>query len=200
MRPLAQSDRHDPPGLIGELVPGVTAMVDDVVVGFEDAVRQPVVAHELPDVLDRVQLRASGRKRQQCDVGWDDQVTRTVPSGLVEQDDGMRTRRDMEGDLFQMHAHRFAVAAGHDDAGGFPLGRADGTEDPGRGAALVLRCGRPGAASGPAPSELGLLTDTRLVLPPQLYRRTARERPSDRCQAVGEVFLKTAMSSAFCPQ
>jgi hypothetical protein len=28
-------------------------VVDDVVIGFEDAVREPVIAHELPDILDR---------------------------------------------------------------------------------------------------------------------------------------------------
>ena len=31
-------------------------VVDDVVVGFEDAVRKPVVSDELPDVFLRVQL------------------------------------------------------------------------------------------------------------------------------------------------
>lgn len=31
-------------------------MVENVVVGFEDAVRKPVVAHVWPDVLDRIQL------------------------------------------------------------------------------------------------------------------------------------------------
>ena len=54
MRPVAQTDGHDFPGHIDELVPCVTAMVEDVVVGFEDTVRQPVVAQELPGVLDRV--------------------------------------------------------------------------------------------------------------------------------------------------
>ena len=63
-------------------------MVDDVVVGFEDAVRQPVVAHELPDVFDRVEFRASWRQRHQGDVGWHDQFGRSVPSGLIEQEDG----------------------------------------------------------------------------------------------------------------
>ena len=48
-------------------------MVDDVVVGFEDAVRQPVVAHELPDVLDRVELWAPWRERHQGDVGRHDE-------------------------------------------------------------------------------------------------------------------------------
>ncbi len=56
MRPIAHTDGHDSPGLIDELVPGVAAMVDDVAVGFEDAVGEPVLAHELPDVFDRVQF------------------------------------------------------------------------------------------------------------------------------------------------
>ena len=54
--PLEQSDGHEAPWLIGEAVRGEAAMVEDVVVGFEDAVRQPVVAPELPDVLDGVEL------------------------------------------------------------------------------------------------------------------------------------------------
>ena len=58
MCPLAQSDGHDAPGLIGEAVPGEAAMVEDVVVRFEDALRQPVVAHKLPDVFDRIELGA----------------------------------------------------------------------------------------------------------------------------------------------
>src|SRR6266576_6937181 len=48
--PLAQSDGHDAPRLVDELVPCRTTMVDEIVVGFEDAVGEPVVAHELPDV------------------------------------------------------------------------------------------------------------------------------------------------------
>ena len=38
MRPVAQSDGCDPPRLIGQLVPGVAAVIDDVLVGREDAV------------------------------------------------------------------------------------------------------------------------------------------------------------------
>ncbi len=36
--PIAQSEGHDFPGLIDEFVPGVAAMVDNVLVGFEDPV------------------------------------------------------------------------------------------------------------------------------------------------------------------
>src|SRR5258705_5034642 len=44
-------------------------MVDEIVVGFEDAVGEPVVAHELPDVLDRVELWALRRQHNDGDVG-----------------------------------------------------------------------------------------------------------------------------------
>ena len=33
---IAKADGHDPPGLIDEVVPSLAAVVDDVVVGFED--------------------------------------------------------------------------------------------------------------------------------------------------------------------
>jgi hypothetical protein len=35
-------------------------MVDDVVVGLEDAVGEPIVAHELPDVFLRIEFKAFG--------------------------------------------------------------------------------------------------------------------------------------------
>jgi hypothetical protein len=50
MRPIPQSEGHDAPWLVGERVPGVTAMVDEVVVACEHAVGEPVFAHELSDV------------------------------------------------------------------------------------------------------------------------------------------------------
>ena len=42
------------PKLINELVPGLAAMADDVVMRGKDAVVEPIVAHELPDVIDRL--------------------------------------------------------------------------------------------------------------------------------------------------
>ena len=71
MGPFAEPDGHDGPGLIDQLVPCVAAMVDDIVVGLEDPVRQPVVAHELPDVFDRIEFRAFRWQGQQGDVVGD---------------------------------------------------------------------------------------------------------------------------------
>lgn len=47
MRPIAQFDGHDLPRRFDERVPNAAALIDDVVVVLEDAVRQPFVAHEL---------------------------------------------------------------------------------------------------------------------------------------------------------
>ena len=44
------------PGLLDEPVPGVAAVVENVAVGGEDAVGEPVFADELPDILDRVEI------------------------------------------------------------------------------------------------------------------------------------------------
>jgi hypothetical protein len=74
-------------------------MGDDVFVGCEDPVREPVVAHELPDVLDRVQLGRSRRQWQEGDVGRDLELGGHVPAGLVEHDDGMGAWIDHDADL-----------------------------------------------------------------------------------------------------
>jgi hypothetical protein len=55
---LAQPDLHNFPRAVEERIPSVTAVIDDIVVGFEDAVRKPVVAHVLPDIFDRVEFGA----------------------------------------------------------------------------------------------------------------------------------------------
>ena len=68
MGPVTQSDGHDAPWLVSELVPALAAVGDDVVVVPEDAVREPIVPEELPDVLDGVQLRRLWRDRDEGDV------------------------------------------------------------------------------------------------------------------------------------
>ena len=61
-----------------------------------------------------------------------------MPACLIEDQDGMGAGRDVESDLFEVHPHRLAVAAGHDDGRALAFGRADCTEDVGRGGALIL--------------------------------------------------------------
>ena len=54
MSPLAASDGDDARGLVDQLVPGITAMIDDLVVGFEDGKRcltpvSPVITFNLAE-------------------------------------------------------------------------------------------------------------------------------------------------------
>jgi len=73
VRPLAQPDGHDFPRTVDERIPSIAAVIDYIVVGFEDAVREPVVAHILPDIFDRVKFRAFRRQRDNGDVGGNEQ-------------------------------------------------------------------------------------------------------------------------------
>ena len=136
--PFSGSDRGDTSWLFGEFVPSMAAVIEDVVVVSEDAVREPVVAQELPDVLDRVEFRRSGRERQQGDVVGDLERRGGMPACPVEDDDGMGTGFDGAGDLGEMGAHCLCIGPGHDKAGRLAFLRADGAEDIGRGCAPVL--------------------------------------------------------------
>jgi hypothetical protein len=195
---LAQSDGHDAPRLIDQTVPGEAAVVEDVGVGFEDPVGQPVVAHELRNILDRVEFGTFGRQRQEGDIGRNDERAGAMPSGLIEQQHGVRARGDGDGDFRQMQVHRLGVASWQHERGAFAFGRTDGAKNPCRGSALILRSRGSGTAPCPTAGELGLPADPGFILPPQLYGRTARKARPDRRQLGGEVFLKAGIASASC--
>ena len=124
MRPIAGCDGHDFPGLVDELVPSVAAVVDDVVVGFEEAVGEPIVAHELPDVFLRVQLGAFGGQRDQGDVRRGAQLAGKMPPSLIDEDCGVSARGDLRGDLGEVQVHRLGVASRHDERRALSLFRA----------------------------------------------------------------------------
>jgi hypothetical protein len=81
------------------------------------------VAQELPDVFLRVQFRAFGRRRDQRDIGPDDQGAGEMPSGLIDQKRHVRTRHDLRRDLGEVEIHRPSVAPRHDERCLCRLGR-----------------------------------------------------------------------------
>lgn len=195
MRPITESNGHDAPRLIDQLVPGVAAMVDDVVIGFEDAVRQPVVTHELPDVLGWVQLWALGWQRQKGDVVGDVELVGRVPARLIKDQDGVSAGGDVAGDLLQMQVHGEGVALGHDQPRALTLLGTDRAENVGRGGALIVR--RAGACSflRPAARDLVFLADPGLVFKPDFYAFGGDAFfARDFLQARGEAFLKSSMA------
>ena len=192
---MAQADGHDAPGLIDKLVPGDAAVVDEIVVGFEDTVREPVVAHKLPNVFDWVELGAFRRQRNDGDVGWNDKAARQVPSGLVDQKDSVRFGRDSFGNLREVQVHCLDVAGRQDQSRTLAFVWADRAEDVGGCGALVTRRDGPGAAFRPPPRDLVLLADAGLVGEPDFYRLAIDGFSTRDClQTRGETFLKFSIA------
>jgi hypothetical protein len=119
-----------------------------------------------------------------------------MPSGLIEYQNGMGARIDRRADFLEVLAHSLGIAPRHDEAGTLALGRADCPENVRPLRALIMRRPRPRSAPGPAPGDGVLLTDPGLVLPPQLYGGTGRERGFDRRQFGWEGFLKSTMAGS----
>jgi hypothetical protein len=192
---MAEPDGHDPPGLIGELVPSIAAMVDEVVVGCEDAIGEPVVAHELPNVFHRIELGGFRRQGDDGDVVRHGEAHRHVPAGLIDQEHGVCAGRDDLGDLGEMQVHRLGIAGGQDQGCALALFRADGTEDIGRGGALIARSAWAGAALCPPAGDLVLLANTSLVLEPDFYPGCIEALLTRDClQARREAFLKSSIT------
>jgi hypothetical protein len=195
MCPLSHSNGHDAPGLIDELVPGIAAVPDDIVIGLEDAVGEPVISDELSDVLHHVQLRAFWRQWQQRDVRGHVQHGGEMPPGLIEQHHRVFAGRDQAGYLRQVQVHRRGVAEGQDQSGSLAVFGTDSAEDIVGGGALILGCCRAGPAQSPAPGDLVLLADPGLVGEPDLYGvRGNRFLLGNALQLGGEVFLNAAMA------
>ena len=147
----------------------MAARGDDLVVGFEDTVGEPVLADELPDVFARVEFRRAGRQRQDGDVVRHGQLVGGVPSRLIEYEDGVNAQPHLGCDLVQVPLHGQGVAARQDEGGTDAALWADGAEDVGGLGPLVMGCRRARPPPGPTPCDLVLLPDPGLVLPPDLY-------------------------------
>jgi hypothetical protein len=120
-----------------------------------------------------------------------------MPPGLIEQQHGVLAGADHLADLGQVQVHRRDVAERQDQGRAFAVLRADGTEDVGRGVALVLRRRGPGSAPSPAAGDAVLLADPGFVGKPELYRVGAEVLLArDACQRGGEVFLNVSMAPA----
>ena len=120
-----------------------------------------------------------------------------MPAGLIDEQRGVRARRDLGGDFGQVQVHGFGVAPGHDEGCALAVLGADCAEDIGGGGSLISGSAGARAALGPTPGDLVLLSDARLVGEPDLYR-AGLDAPfaPDRFQARGKAFLKSSIAPA----
>lgn len=124
-----------------------------------------------------------------------------MPSGLVQQQNGMRVGGNGGGDFGEMQGHRRDGAAGQHQRRALALGRTDRAEQIGRGGALILRRGGAAAAFRPATGDAVLLADPGFVLKPDLYALAVANALADLRQRGRKVFLnvsRLAGSWAWC--
>jgi hypothetical protein len=119
--PIATRDGHDFPWLLDERVPGVAAVIDDVVEGFENPVRQPVLPHELPDIFLAVEFGCAWRELQERDVVWNLESLGAMPPGLIEEENSVSSPSDFGCDLCDTDLVIFVDAPSGDNVAKFAL-------------------------------------------------------------------------------
>src|SRR6516162_1700543 len=195
--PIAAGDGHDFPRLIDERVPSVAAVIDDIVEGFENSVRQPVLSHELPDIFLAVELGRAWRELQERDVARNLEGLGAMPAGLIEEENSVSAPSDFGCDLIEVKLHSFGVASRQHEGGAGSAVGADRTEQIGRLGPLIVGGTGARAFHGPAVGQLVLLTHPHLILEPDFYRCVGCELRTDFRHTLGEVFLNASMASAF---
>src|SRR3954469_16742230 len=172
-------------GLGEKATPSLAGRFDNRFVGFEHAVREPVLAQVLPDVLDRIEL--GGARGQEDEGDWHDQATGRMPAGPIEEEHGVGAAPDAARDLDEVELHRLAVGVGHGERRAGAARRADGTEQVGAFVALIGGLAWARGAPRPLPHEAVLLADAGFVLEPDLDRLALRQAGAVSVQRRGEV-------------
>ena len=114
-----------------------------------------------------------------------------MPAGLIDEQRGVRARRDLGGDFGQVQVHGFGVTPGQDEGCALAVLGADCAEYISRGGSLISGSARTRSALGPTAGDLVLLADARLVGEPDLYGVGSDALlAADLFQALGKTFLK----------
>ena len=87
-------------------------MIYDVVEGFENSVRQPVLPHELPDIFLAVEFGCAWRELQERDVVWNLEGLGAMPAGLIEEENSVSARSDFGCDLIEVKSIALVLQAG----------------------------------------------------------------------------------------
>jgi len=115
-----------------------------------------------------------------------------VPSGAVEQQDGVGSLGDVAGDFVKMELHRLGVGERQRERRPDASGGTNGAEEIGALIALIGRLAGPRSSPGPLPHEAVLLADAGFILEPDLERRRRRQAVEMGAQRAREVFLNAS--------
>ena len=118
-----------------------------------------------------------------------------MPSGAVDNDDGMGAGCHGLADLGQMQGHGLFVGERHDEGGAGAAGRADSAEDVGPAVSAVARSGWSATLFRPDVGQRALLADPGFVLPPEFDRLAASVLGNRGGDQGGEVFLCASIAA-----
>ena len=118
----------------------------------------------LPDVLDRVQLRRTRGQQDGRDVRGHGEVRRRVPSGAIEDQNGVCAPGDVPRYLVEMQLHGEGVGERQSKRGALAACGTYRAEQVGVLVALVGGLARSRPTSGPLAHEPVLLADPGFVL------------------------------------
>jgi PHP family Zn ribbon phosphoesterase len=121
-----------------------------------------------------------------------------VPTGLIDDQNGVSAGIDGRSDFGQVRIHRLGIAPRQDEADSLALLRTDRAEDIDPFGALIVRCAGPCSAPGPTARDLVLLADPGFVLEPEFDLYARFETLTDRFDLGGEVFLNASTANSFC--
>ena len=110
-----------------------------------------------------------------------------MPSGPVEQQNGVGALGDVARDFVEVELHHVSVGVGQREGRSDAAGRADRAEQIGVVVALVGGLPWPRPAPGPLPNLAVLLADAGLVLKPDFDRRRLRQAVEMGLQRAREV-------------
>ena len=96
--------------LIDEHVPSVAAVIDDVVEGFENSVRQPVLSPELPDILLAVEFGRAWRSCKSEMFARNLEGLGAMPASLIEEKNSVSARSNFGCDLIEVKLGSTRVA------------------------------------------------------------------------------------------
>ena len=121
-----------------------------------------------------------------------------MPAGLINEQRGVRARRDLGGDFGQVHVHGFGVTPRQDEGRALAVLGADCAEYISGGGSLISGSARTRSALGPTAGNLVLLADARFVGEPDLYGVGSDALlAADLFQALGKTLKSSIAPSAW---
>ena len=125
---------------------------------------------ELEEVFDGVQFWGIGRQEEQRDVVGEIEIVGGMPSGLVEDDDGMGAFGDLGADFRKMQAHGLGVGVGQNQGRRFVGFWTGCGKQISSFVALIFGLSWPAATTRPLAGQLTFLADPGFIGEPDFYR------------------------------